>query len=132
MLFPAVATMLAPLLFTQCAIAALTPDQVVTNIGIVTTTSGDLNTLLGGLTVNVNSGTVQSFATVSSVNPLMILALIGLQQLEQDFQTIISDLMADITAMAATPSFDDPDAVLIVNALDDVSYITHVLSLRLS
>lgn len=124
--------MLAPLLFTQCAIAALTPDQVVTNIGIVTTTSGDLNTLLGGLTVNVNSGTVQSFATVSSVNPLMILALIGLQQLEQDFQTIISDLMADITAMAATPSFDDPDAVLIVNALDDVSYITHVLSLRLS
>jgi len=132
MLFPAVATMLAPLLFTQCAIAALTPDQVVTNIGIVTTTSGDLNTLLGGLTVNVNSGTVQSFATVSSVNPLMILALIGLQQLEQDFQTIISELTADITAMAATPSFNDPDAVLIVNALDDVSYITHVLSLRLS
>lgn len=124
--------MLAPLLFTQCAIAALTPDQVVTNIGIVTTTSGDLNTLLGGLTVNVNSGTVQSFATVSSVNPLMILALIGLQQLEQDFQTIISELTADITAMAATPSFNDPDAVLIVNALDDVSYITHVLSLRLS
>ena len=132
MLFPAVAAMLAPLLFTQCAIAALTPDQVVTNIGIVTTTSGDLNTLLGGLTVNVNSGTVQSFATVSSVNPLMILALIGLQQLEQDFQTIISELTADITAMAATPSFNDPDAVLIVNALDDVSYITHVLSLRLS
>ncbi|KAF8552265.1 hypothetical protein OG21DRAFT_1511712 [Imleria badia] len=32
------------------AMPALTPEQVVTNVGIVTTVSGDLNALLGDLT----------------------------------------------------------------------------------
>jgi len=132
MLFLAVAALLAPFLFTQCAIAALTPDQVITNIGIVTTLSGDSNTRLEGLTVNSDSGAVQNSATVSSVNPLMMRALIGLQQLHQDLQTIISSLTADTNAQQATSPFTDADAGPIVNALDIVGYNTHTLSLRLS
>ena len=60
MLFRTIAT----LLFTQAALAALTPDQVVTNIGIVTTVSGDLNTGLGGLTTSSGEGDVSTMAGV--------------------------------------------------------------------
>ena len=103
MLFPAVAALLASLLFTQSAIASLTPTDVITNIKIVTTVSNNLNIYLGDLTVNSDSGTVETFATASSVNPLMIRALTGLQRLEQDSKTIISDLTTDATAQDATP-----------------------------
>ena len=70
MLFPSVATFLIPLLFTQGAIAALTPQQVVTNVGIVTKVSGDLNDALGSLTTGFRDpASVQPFAIVSPVNP---------------------------------------------------------------
>ena len=132
MLFPAVAALLASLLFTQSAIASLTPTDVITNIKIVTTVSNNLTIYLGDLTVNSDSGTVETFATVSSVNPLMIRALSGLQRLEQDSKTIISDLTTDATAQDATPPYPYTEAEPIVGALDDVSYDTHALSLRLS
>lgn len=80
MLFPPVAALLAPLLFAQGAIAALTGPQVVTNIGIVTTVSGDLNDALGLLTTKSDPATVKNIAVVSSVNlPHMIRTLTGLQ-----------------------------------------------------
>jgi hypothetical protein len=37
------------------------------------------------------------------------------------FQTIITDLAGDVTAMQATPAFSDADAVPIVDALRDVN-----------
>jgi len=39
----------------------------------------------------------------------------------RDFTTIVNDLAADVTAMQATPPFDDVDAGLVVDALSDVS-----------
>ena len=137
MLFTLVAALLTSLLFTQSAIAALTPDQVVTNIGIVTTISGNLNDALQGLTTNLDPDAVQTLATVSPVNSSMIRILNYTQRAGNDFQTIISNLAADVIAMNATPPFDDADAlpamaardeagaVAVVNALNEVSYNTH-------
>ncbi|KAJ7190646.1 hypothetical protein GGX14DRAFT_407807 [Mycena pura] len=85
------------------ALAALTPAQVVTNVGIVTTTSGNLNTVLGGLS------TSSSPAVVASTSQTVV----------TDFTTIVNALVADAAAMAATEPFDDADAQPVVNALDE-------------
>lgn len=63
MLFRPIA-ILSGVLFAKATLAALTPDQVVTNIGIVTRVSGDLNSVLSGL---ATVPTPQDLATMGQV-----------------------------------------------------------------
>jgi len=119
MLFRTIAT----LLFTQAALAALTPDQVVTNIGIVTTVSGDLNSVLGGLTTSSGEGDVSTMAEVIPLYRVtkLLLTRYRVQKVETNFQTIVTNLAGDVTGMQPTPPFDDDGAGLVVDALRDVS-----------
>lgn len=64
MLFHSVAALFSGILFAQGALAQLTPDQVVFNIGIVTTTSGNLNNALGGLSTTSTPEQVQTIGQV--------------------------------------------------------------------
>ncbi|KAJ7190088.1 hypothetical protein GGX14DRAFT_580120 [Mycena pura] len=93
------------------ALAALTPAQVVTNIGIVTTVSGDINSILSTLST---STTASDVATMG-------------QTVVTDFTTIVNNLAGDTTAMQATPPFGDADAQLIVVALDDFVHVHQTL-----
>ncbi|KAJ7196436.1 hypothetical protein GGX14DRAFT_575002 [Mycena pura] len=99
------------LVVSGVALAALTPDQVVTNIGIVTTVSGDLNNILGTLSTSTDPDDVETIA----------------QTVVDDFTTIVGDLAADVTAMNETPPFDDEDAEPIVEALDDFVHVHQIL-----
>ncbi|KIM37545.1 hypothetical protein M413DRAFT_76837 [Hebeloma cylindrosporum] len=107
MLFRPIICLVSSVLFTQAAVAALTPDQVVTNIGIVTTISGDLNSILGGLTTSSQQEEVRTMAKTTTT----------------DFQTIVKNLAGDVNAQDATPPFDDDAAGPIVDALRDVSFV---------
>ncbi|KAJ7330827.1 hypothetical protein DFH08DRAFT_708551 [Mycena albidolilacea] len=91
------------LIFSGKALAALTPDQVVGNINIVTSVSGNINSVLGGLSTTPTPSQAQTIS----------------QTVVTGFQTIINDLAGDVTAMQATPPFSD-GADLIVAALTDV------------
>jgi hypothetical protein len=122
MLFRPVA-LVSSVLFAQAALAALTPDQVVTNIGIVTTVSGDLNSILNGLTTSSSGPDAK---TMQKVIPIywvrgLVLNCYAVQTVTTDFQTIITNLDGDVNAMQATPPFADDGAVLVANALTDVS-----------
>ncbi|KAF8591047.1 hypothetical protein K439DRAFT_1627131 [Ramaria rubella] len=101
MLFSAVA--LSGLLLAPRAFAALTPAQVVTNINIVTTASGNLNTLTSSLSTSTDPADVPTIG----------------QNIVTDFQAIITSLTGDVTAMKATPPFNDVSAQPIVTALRD-------------
>ncbi|KAJ7196419.1 hypothetical protein GGX14DRAFT_403372 [Mycena pura] len=101
------------LVVSGVALAALTPDEVVTNIGI--TVSGDLNNILGTLSTSTGPDDVETIAQNNLLNTIYV------PDCFDDFTTIVSDLAADVTAMDATPPFDDEDAEPIVEALDDHS-----------
>jgi hypothetical protein len=68
MLFLPIAAIFLPFLSILGALAALTPDQVVTNVNIVATVSGNLNSLLQGLTTSTDPSTVRTIGRVSSLN----------------------------------------------------------------
>ncbi|KAJ7870919.1 hypothetical protein B0H14DRAFT_3439728 [Mycena olivaceomarginata] len=90
------------LVFSGKALAALTPDQVTGNIKIVTSVSGNINSVLVGFSTTPTPSQAQTIS----------------QTVVTGFQTIISDLAGDVTAMQATPPFSD-GADLIVTALRD-------------
>ena len=64
MLFRSAAAILSGILFAQGTLAALTPAQVVTNIGIVTQVSGNINSALLQITTTSNFQTVQTSSQV--------------------------------------------------------------------
>ncbi|KAI9438961.1 hypothetical protein H4582DRAFT_106151 [Lactarius indigo] len=101
---------------SQGALAALTPQQIVTNIGIVTQVSRDANDALTPL---------------STTPPPQLPAIVPniAKKLADDFQIIISNITADIDAMQATlPFVDCPAAALvIVAALKDFVTVHQVL-----
>ncbi|KAF8970482.1 hypothetical protein BDZ97DRAFT_1791674 [Flammula alnicola] len=101
MLFRPAFALLSTFMLVQSAAAALTPDQVVTNIGIVTTISGNLNTAVGSLSTTPTPQQAQTTANT----------------LTGGFSNIINDLSGDVTAMDATPAYDDADATVVVAAL---------------
>jgi hypothetical protein len=102
--------------------AQLTADQVVANVKIVTNVSSQINDALGQLTTSSTFNQVQTTSTVCmTILYYMVLIARTLQTVTNGFNTIINDLGADVTAMQATPPFDDADATPIVNALTDVS-----------
>ncbi|KIM37066.1 hypothetical protein M413DRAFT_423909 [Hebeloma cylindrosporum] len=104
MLFRPIIYLVSSVLFTQAALAALTPDQVVTNVGIVTSISGDLNSILSGLTnVETPAHVVNVAKTVTT-----------------DLESMISKLLGDLTARDATTPFTDDEAEPIVDALRHV------------
>ncbi|KAJ7685888.1 hypothetical protein B0H17DRAFT_1225485, partial [Mycena rosella] len=103
--------------FIPQALAALTSVQVVTNIGIVTTQSKNINDALSTLPVSPSSSQLASMST-TVVN---------------GFQAIISSLANDDTAMQTTPPFtvqSDCDAV--VAALSTVSSFVQIHQTLLS
>ena len=135
MLRSTIASAFSVLLIIQGAFAALTPDQVVTNIGIVTTRSGNANNALSQLSTTSSSSQAAAIGQVSLVPCFngMILTRFPEQTLAANFQAIINSLTGDVTAMQATPPFVDgvsarfatraPNAVTqpIVDALRNVS-----------
>ena len=131
MLFRSVASLFAGALFIGGALAALTPADVVTNIGIVTQVSGNLNNVLGGLSTSTRPAQVRTMSQVSGtclskrVHRLML--KFCSPTVGNDFNTIISNLAAYVTAMQATPSFSDADAGPIVDTLRTVS--EHIIAL---
>ncbi|KAJ7642453.1 hypothetical protein DFH06DRAFT_1427924 [Mycena polygramma] len=98
-----IATILSiALIFPGSALAALTPNEVVININVVTSVSRDITTAL--------------------VSPLFVLSTPSLdiptaKSVVTGFKTIIQDLGTDITAMQATPAFGDSITQPIVDAL---------------
>ncbi|KAF8155232.1 hypothetical protein K438DRAFT_1987142 [Mycena galopus ATCC 62051] len=92
------------LIFSGGALAQLTPATVVANINIVTSVSGNLNSVLGGLSTSTTPANVQTMS----------------QTVITDFTTIINDLAADVTAMQATSPFTvQADVQLVVTALNN-------------
>jgi len=92
------------LLFAQSTFAALTVDQVVTNIGIVTLVSGEANSALGLIDINtIDPSTIETTG----------------QTLVNSFNTIISDLAADVAAMQATPPIADDDLGTVTQPIVD-------------
>ncbi|KAJ7196433.1 hypothetical protein GGX14DRAFT_575000 [Mycena pura] len=97
------------------ALAALTPAQVVTNIG--------------------NVATVSTRPVVFASYPRQLLPAPSRQSAEfmryltvvVDFATIVNALRADVPAMQATPPFDDVAAQPIVDALDNFVQIHQAL-----
>ncbi|KAH9059468.1 hypothetical protein EDB83DRAFT_934143 [Lactarius deliciosus] len=102
---------------SQGAVSALTPDQIVTNIAIVTQVSKDANNLLSPL----------SPSTPPSQLPALVPDIS--QKLAKDIQIIISNITADITAMQATTPFVDcpAAAAVIVVALKDFVTVHQIL-----
>ncbi|KAH9035232.1 hypothetical protein EDB85DRAFT_2288783 [Lactarius pseudohatsudake] len=103
---------------SQGAVSALTPDQIVTNVNIVTQVSKDANDLLSQL----------SPSTPPSQLPALVPDIS--QKLAKDFQIIISNITADITATQATSPFVDcpAAAAVIVVALKFVTVHQTLLS----
>ncbi|KAJ6619198.1 hypothetical protein B0H10DRAFT_1913109 [Mycena sp. CBHHK59/15] len=110
-LFIAAILATSSILSPRGALAALTVDEVVTNVGIVTSVSGNINDLLGGLTTSTSPSQVRTMG----------------QTVVANFNTIISDLGGDVTAMQATLPFGDADALLIVQALKEFVAIHQAL-----
>ncbi|KDR84335.1 hypothetical protein GALMADRAFT_1340639 [Galerina marginata CBS 339.88] len=104
MLFRPLTALSAGVLFSQAVFAALTPNDVVVNVNIVTSVSANLNSVLTGLTVSTSPQTVATIAKTTVT----------------DFQTIITNLAGDVTAMEATPPFADGVTQPVVDALTDV------------
>ncbi|KIM37094.1 hypothetical protein M413DRAFT_423953 [Hebeloma cylindrosporum] len=101
MLFRPIALLLCSVLFVQAAPAALTPPQVVTNTGVVTSIYGKLNTAVSRLS---NAPSIQDAQTVE-------------QRIITDFQTVVADLDNDTNAARTTPPFADNGAALVEKAL---------------
>ncbi|KAJ6608127.1 hypothetical protein B0H10DRAFT_2227151 [Mycena sp. CBHHK59/15] len=97
--------------FPRGALADLTVSDVVTNVGIVTSVSGNLNSVLSGLTTSSSSSQVRTIG----------------QSVVTDLETIISSLSGDVTAMQPTPPFGNMDALLIVQSLDQFVAIHQAL-----
>ncbi|KAJ6477217.1 hypothetical protein DFH09DRAFT_1379429 [Mycena vulgaris] len=98
-----IAALLATSILHPVALAALTRKNVVTNIGIVTTVSRDINTVVSTLSTSTTGPDVVTMGNT----------LVG------QFNVIISNLTADTTAMKATPPFTaKADCDAIVLALD--------------
>ena len=70
MLLSTIASAFSALLITQGTLAALTSQQVVDNINIVATLSGDANTALSKLSTNSTSS---SATTISQVKLIVLL-----------------------------------------------------------
>jgi hypothetical protein len=104
-------TFLAAALFSQGVLAQLTPDQVVTNVKIVTSVSGNLDSVLQGLSTSTSAADVSTMG----------------QTVVTDFQTIVTNLAGDVTAMEATPPFADGVAQPIVDALTDFVLVHQAL-----
>ncbi|KAN0128113.1 hypothetical protein V8E53_013211 [Lactarius tabidus] len=102
MLFRIIATFASVALISQGALAGLTVQQVVDNIGIATTVSGNA---------------ANALSQITPTSPPNVIENTG-QQLVTNFNTIISDLQGDITAMqATTPLTDCTVAQPIIDAL---------------
>ncbi|KAJ6549983.1 hypothetical protein B0H19DRAFT_1073879 [Mycena capillaripes] len=99
------------LVLPSAVLAALTPAQVVNNIRIVTAESQNINNTLTGLTTTSTSSSVAAMG----------------QNITASFQTIITNLNGDVSAMQATPSFSDVDAGPIVEALNNFVLIHQAL-----
>ncbi|KAJ7882369.1 hypothetical protein B0H14DRAFT_3433473 [Mycena olivaceomarginata] len=98
-----IAAILATSILHPVALAALTVNDVVTNIGIVTNVSVNINNALTPLSTSTTGPDVVSLG----------------QTLVGQFTVIINNLSADITAMQATPPFTvQADCDAIVVALD--------------
>ena len=69
MLFRSIATFASVALVAQGALAALTVQQVVTNIGIVTKVSGDAATAISQITTNSSPTDIQNAGQVSRERP---------------------------------------------------------------
>ncbi|KAJ6615791.1 hypothetical protein B0H10DRAFT_48348 [Mycena sp. CBHHK59/15] len=110
-LFIAAILATSSILSPQGALAALTVTNVVTNIGIVTAVSGNMNDVLSGLTTSTSPSQVPTMG----------------QTVVTDFTTIINNLGGDVTAMQATPPFGDADAQPIVDALRQFVQVHQVL-----
>ncbi|KAH9172541.1 hypothetical protein EDB89DRAFT_2069621 [Lactarius sanguifluus] len=95
------------------ALAALTPEQIVTNVDIVTQVSQAANDAL---------------AQLSPTTPPSQIPVIA-RSLENSFRIIVSNITADIAAMQATPPFVDcpPAAVLIVASLKNFVTVHQIL-----
>ena len=65
MLFRIVATVASVALIAQGALGQLTPDQVVTNVGLVTTASGDAAKTLSLITTETNPANIPPASQVS-------------------------------------------------------------------
>ncbi|KAJ7070396.1 hypothetical protein B0H15DRAFT_807112 [Mycena belliarum] len=105
-------SVLAILVLTvSSALAALTGPQVVVNINQVATVSGNINSVLGGLS--------------ASTSPADVIAMS--KTLVTSFTAIIQDLTGDITAMQATPPLADAAAQTIVTALDNFVFVHQAL-----
>lgn len=102
---------------SQGAVSALTPDQIVTNVGIVTQVSKDANDLLSQLSPSIPVS--QLPALVPDIS----------QKLAKYFQIIVSNITADITAMDGTSPFVDCPAAasVIVASLKDFVTVHQVL-----
>lgn len=64
-----IASVFSALLFSQSALAALTPQQVVVNINIVTVASNQANTALSQLTTSTSPQKVHDIGQVSLCRP---------------------------------------------------------------
>lgn len=64
MLFKSTFAVFLGVVFAHGSLAALTPDQIVSNIGVVTNVSANLNSLLGELTTSTSPGQISTFAQV--------------------------------------------------------------------
>ncbi|KAJ7756640.1 hypothetical protein B0H16DRAFT_1689861 [Mycena metata] len=99
-----IAALFATSVLYPVALAALTVKDVVTNVGIVTSVSGNINSVVSSLSTSTTGPDVASMG----------------KTLVAQFTVIINDLGADITAMQATPPFTvQADCDAIVTALGD-------------
>ncbi|PPQ96027.1 hypothetical protein CVT25_013889 [Psilocybe cyanescens] len=111
MLFRSVATCIVGVLFTQGALAALTPARLVTSIEAVTAASKDANTAL------VSISTSTKVADVKTSGKKLVAA----------FTTIVQSVTADVAAINVTPAFADDAADTVVNALTDFVLVHQIL-----
>lgn len=109
-------------LFVHGAYATLTPDQVVTNINIVTTASQGILNAVTPITKNSSPGDVVTAGQVCSTRLSLCILLTYLhrnQTATTNFNTIIQNLGGDVSAMDGTV-FTAAQAVPVCAALTDV------------
>ncbi|KIM37084.1 hypothetical protein M413DRAFT_423938 [Hebeloma cylindrosporum] len=104
MLFRPISVLVSVGLFAQAALAALMPGQVVTELGHLASLSGNVNTVLSGVTTDAGTHAL-------TVHP---------QTVVKDFQTIINQINGFVTAVQATPPFSDDEASPVDDKLADV------------
>ena len=131
MLFRVIVAVASVAFISQGAFAQLTIQQVVTNVNIVATVSGQTNDMISQISPSTPSPQVGTAAQVSRLHLTRVEYSPFLEQtLATNFNTIINSLMGDVTVMQATPPFTDCTATqAIVNALDNVGSNSHVLPL---